>query len=95
MKQVKVLDLLMDGLEELTLVFPNFGMVNLLHQLGVFVDEPRFPEYVGSSVFHLGETGINTAVNGLSRLGIDHVLSQLAGGNSPRVGRLTQSLDAT
>lgn len=45
----------MDGLEELTLVFPNFGMVDLLHQLGVFVDEPRFPEYVGSSVFHLGK----------------------------------------
>lgn len=43
----------MDGLEELTLVFPNFGMVDLLHQLGVFVDEPRFPEYVGSSIFHL------------------------------------------
>lgn len=54
MKQVKVWHLLMDGLEELTLVFPNFGMVDLLHQLGVFVDEPRFPEYVGSSIFHLG-----------------------------------------
>lgn len=46
----------MDGLEELTLVFPNFGMVDLLHQLGVFVDEPRFPEYVGSSIFHLEAT---------------------------------------
>lgn len=46
----------MDGLEELTLVFPNFGMVDLLHQLGVFVDEPRFPEYVGSSIFHLAAT---------------------------------------
>lgn len=55
-KQVKVWHLLMDGLEELTLVFPNFGMVDLLHQLGVFVDEPRFPEYVGSSVFHLEGT---------------------------------------
>lgn len=55
-KQVKVWHLLMDGLEELTLVFPNFGMVDLLHQLGVFVDEPRFPEYVGSSIFHLEGT---------------------------------------
>lgn len=54
LKQVNVLDLLMNGLEELTLVFPHFGMVNLLHQLGVLVDEPSFPEYIGSSIFHLG-----------------------------------------
>lgn len=50
----KVLDLLMDGLEELTLVFPNPGVVWLPHQPGVFVDEPRLPENVSSGVFHLG-----------------------------------------
>lgn len=44
----------MDGLEELTLVFPNPGMVWLLHQPGVFVDEPRLPENVSSGVFYLG-----------------------------------------
>ena len=49
----KVLDLLMDGLEELTLVFPNPGLVWLFHQPGVFVDEPRLPENVSSGVFHL------------------------------------------
>lgn len=50
----KVLDLLMDGLEELTLVFPNPGVVWLLHQPGVFVDKPRLPENVSSGVFYLG-----------------------------------------
>lgn len=44
----------MDGLEELTLVFPNPGVVWLLHQPGVFVDEPRLPENVSSSIFYLG-----------------------------------------
>ena len=44
----------MDGLEELTLVFPNPGVVWLLHQPGVFVDEPRLPENVSSGVFNLG-----------------------------------------
>lgn len=34
---------LMYGLEELPLVFADSGVVNLLHQLGVFVDEPGFP----------------------------------------------------
>lgn len=43
----------MDGLEELTLVFPNPGVVWLLHQPGVFVDEPRLPENVSSGIFHL------------------------------------------
>ena len=33
-----MLDLLMDGLEELTLVFPNPGLVWLFHQPGVFVE---------------------------------------------------------
>lgn len=46
-------DLLVDGLEELALVFPHLGVINLLHQLGVFVDEPCFPEYIGSCVLHL------------------------------------------
>lgn len=43
----------MDGLEELTLVFPNPGVVWLLHQPGVFVDEPRLPENVSGSIFYL------------------------------------------
>lgn len=46
-------DLLMDGLKELTLVFPNPALVWLLHQPGVFVDEPRLPENVCRSVFDL------------------------------------------
>lgn len=44
---------LVDGLQELALVFPDLGVVNLLHELGVFIDEPRFPEYVSSRVLHL------------------------------------------
>lgn len=44
---------LMDRLQELALVFPDLGVVDLLHELGVFVDEPRFPEYVSSRVLHL------------------------------------------
>lgn len=44
----------MDGLEELTLVFPNPGVVWLLHQPGVFVDEPRLPENVSGGIFYLG-----------------------------------------
>ena len=43
----------MDGLEELTLVFPNPGLVWLFHQPGVFVDEPRLPENVSCGVFYL------------------------------------------
>lgn len=45
--------LLMDGLEELPLVLPDFGVVHLAHQFGVLVDEPRLPENVRSRVFHL------------------------------------------
>lgn len=47
----------MDGLEELTLVFPHLGVINLLHQLGVLVYQPGFPEYVGGSIFDLGDLG--------------------------------------
>lgn len=46
-------DLLVDGLEKLALVFPHLGVIDLLDQLGVFVDEPCFPEYIGSCVLHL------------------------------------------
>lgn len=45
--------LLMNGLEELTLVPPNPAAVRPPHQPGVFVDEPRLPEHVGSRVPHL------------------------------------------
>lgn len=43
----------MDGLKELTLVSPNPASVWLLHEPGVFVDEPRLPENVRSGVFDL------------------------------------------
>lgn len=48
--------LLVDGLEELPLVLPDFGVVHLAHQFGVLVDEPRLPENVRSCVFHLQGT---------------------------------------
>lgn len=48
--------LLVDGLEELPLVLPDFGVVHLAHQFGVLVDEPRLPENVRSCVFHLRGT---------------------------------------
>lgn len=47
----------MDGLEELPLVLPDFGVVHLAHQFGVLVDEPRLPENVRSCVFHLQRRG--------------------------------------
>lgn len=46
-------DLLVNGLEKLALVFPHLGVIDLLHQLSVFVDEPCFPEYIGSCVLYL------------------------------------------
>lgn len=51
--------LLVDGLEKLALVFPHLGVVDLLHQLRVFVDEPCFPEYIGGCVLYLrGDGGV-------------------------------------
>ena len=44
----------MDGLQELALVRAHFGHVDLLDQLGVAVDEPRLPQYVGGGVLQLG-----------------------------------------
>lgn len=35
--------LLVDGLQEFTLMVTYFGMVNLFNELGVFVDKPRLP----------------------------------------------------
>lgn len=61
-----MLDLLMDGLEELTLVFPHFGMVYLLNQLGVFVDQPCFPEYIGCGIFHLASFVIMQGVGDIT-----------------------------
>lgn len=46
---------LVDGLEELPLVLPDFGVIDLLQQLRVFVDQPRFPEDVGRSILDLGK----------------------------------------
>lgn len=48
-------DLLMNGLKELALMFPDFSVVHLPHQLGVFINKPRLPEYISSCVFHLWE----------------------------------------
>lgn len=48
-----MLHLLVNGLEELPLMLPDFGMVNLLQQFGVFVNEPCFPQDVGSGIFDL------------------------------------------
>lgn len=45
----------MDGLQEFTLMVAYSGTVNFLDQLGVFVDEPRLPQDIGSRVFYLEE----------------------------------------
>ena len=44
---------LVNGLEKLALVFPHLGVIYFLNQLGVFVNEPCFPEYIGSCVLYL------------------------------------------
>lgn len=49
-------DLLVNGLEKLALVFPHLGMIYFLDQLGVFINEPCFPEYIGSCVLYLQHT---------------------------------------
>lgn len=49
------------GLQELPLVLAYARVVNLLHQLGVFVDQPRFSENVGRCVLYLqGHNAITT-----------------------------------
>lgn len=56
--------LLVDGLEKLALVFPHLGVVDLLHQLRVFVDEPCFPEYIGGCVLYLrGDGGVTAELS--------------------------------
>ena len=45
--------LLVDGLQEFALMVANSGTINLLHQLCVFVDEPRLPQHIGCCVFYL------------------------------------------
>lgn len=45
--------LLMYCLEELPLVFADSAMVDLLHQLGVFVDEPGFSQHVSCCILYL------------------------------------------
>lgn len=62
-------DLLVDGLEKLALVFPHLGVVDLLHQLRVFVDEPCFPEYIGGCVLYLRSNGAgDRSITAASRL---------------------------
>lgn len=48
------LDLLVDGLQELALMVAHSGTVNLLDQLGVFVDKPCLSQHIGCCVFYLG-----------------------------------------
>lgn len=55
LKALQRSDLLVNGLKELALMFPDFGVVHLPHQLGVFINEPRLPENISSCVFHLWE----------------------------------------
>lgn len=47
------LDLLVDGLQEFSLMVADSGMVNLLDKLRIFVDEPGLPQYIGCCVFYL------------------------------------------
>lgn len=56
--------LLVNGLEELPLMLPDFGVVDLLQQLGVLIDEPRFPQDVGCSVLDLQEEESRRRVTG-------------------------------
>lgn len=44
---------LMYSLQELPLVLADPGVVDLLHQLGVFVDEPGFPQHVSCCILYL------------------------------------------
>src|SRR4029434_9159846 len=46
-------DSLVDGLQELPLVPAAPGLVDLLHELGVLVDEPRLPQHISRRVFDL------------------------------------------
>lgn len=46
----------MDGLQEFALMVAHSGTVNLLDQLGIFVDEPRLPQHISCCVFYLRET---------------------------------------
>ena len=50
-------DSLVDGLQELPLVLADPGMVDLLHELGVLVDEPRLPQHISRRVLYLRSTG--------------------------------------
>lgn len=45
--------LLMNSLYEFPLMFSDFCMIYLFHQLCIFVNQPCFPEYIGSCIFHL------------------------------------------
>lgn len=45
--------LLVNGLQEFTLMMAYPGTIDLLDQLGVFVDEPGLPQHIGCSVFNL------------------------------------------
>lgn len=65
------LHLLVDGLQEFPLMVAYSGMVNLLDQLGVFVDEPRLPQHIGCCVFYLRrieQHAVETAEQGCNEL---------------------------
>lgn len=44
---------LMNSLQELPLVFADPRVVDLLHQLGVLIDEPGLPQHICCSVLYL------------------------------------------
>ncbi len=50
---ITCLYVLVDGLQEFTLMVANSGTIDLLDQLRVFVDEPRLPQHIGCCVFYL------------------------------------------
>lgn len=54
---------LMYGLQELPLVFADPGVVDLLHQLGVLVDEPSLPQHISRCVLYLSPDNKYTYVD--------------------------------
>lgn len=43
----------MNGLQEFPLMVAHSGVVDFLDKLGVFIDEPRLPQYICRCVFYL------------------------------------------
>lgn len=58
---------LVDGLQEFPLVLAHTRVVDLLHQLGVFVDKPRFSQDVGCCVLYLSGHNVITTTLATAR----------------------------